>query len=91
MLGPNQQSLHLANQAYEERLSHSARIAMIKRDRHDATPAFNRTAQRSMTVRRLAAAAVAGVVLTAAVAAAGAGAVAASPSHAAGGGPVLIR
>jgi hypothetical protein len=91
MLGPNQHTFHLANQAYEERLAHSARINMVKRARSDEEP-FDRTAHRVITVRRLAAAGIAGFVLTAALAAGGVGSVAAAPNHAAGGGGVtLIR
>ena len=33
MLGPNQHTFNLANQSYEERLSHSARIQKIQHDR----------------------------------------------------------
>jgi hypothetical protein len=90
MLGPNQHTMHMANQSYEERLSHSARIRMVQNDRQDDQP-FVLSTHRTLTVRRLAAAGVAGFVLTAALAAAGASAVAASPSHAGGGGVVLIR
>jgi hypothetical protein len=91
MLGPNQHTLHLANQSYEERLSHSARIRMIQKDRSADQP-FVTSTHRALTVRRLAAAGVAGFVLTAALAAAGASAVAASPSHTGGGaGVTLIR
>ena len=90
MLGPNQHTFNLANQSYEERLSHSARIQQIQRDRSDHEE-FDRTPHRAITVRRLAAAGIAGVVLTAALAAGGVGAVAAAPNHASGGGAVLIR
>ena len=90
MLGPNQHTFNLANQSYEERLSHSARIQQIQRDHRDHAE-FDRTPHRAITVRRLAAAGIAGVVLTAALAAGGVGAVAAAPNHATGGGAVLIR
>jgi hypothetical protein len=90
MLGPNQHTFNLANQSYEERLSHSARIQQIQRDRGDHAE-FDRTPHRAITVRRLAAAGIAGVVLTAALAAGGVGSVAAAPNHAMGGGAALIR
>src|SRR4026209_2624561 len=88
MLGPNQHTFHLANQSYEERLSHSARISRIQRDRRNHAE-FDPKPHRAITVRRLAAAGIAGFVLTAALAAGGVGAVAAAPNHATGGGAVL--
>jgi hypothetical protein len=90
MLGPNQSTFNLANQSYEERLSHSARIQKIQHDRHDHAE-FDRTPHRAITVRRLAAAGIAGFVLTAALAAGGVSVAAAAPNHAMGGGAALIR
>lgn len=90
MLGPNHHTYHLANQAYEERLSHAARIRMVQKDRHDETRPFHAEGHRLITARRLLAG-LAGVVLTAALAAGSVGIAAASPSHAGGGGATLIR
>lgn len=90
MLGPNTHSFHVAQQTYDERLTHAARIRSIQRDRQDGAP-VDRSAHRAITVRRLAAAGVAGFVLTAALAIGGAATVAAAPNHASGGGAVLIR
>jgi hypothetical protein len=90
MLGPNQHTFNLANQSYEDRMSHAARIQTIQRERRDHAE-FDATPHRAITVRRLAAAGIAGFVLTAALAAGGVGAVAAAPNHATGGGAVLIR
>jgi hypothetical protein len=91
MLGPNHHTFHLANQAYEERLNHSARIQMIQRERHDESRPVDHQEHRLITVRRLAAAGIAGVVLTAALAAGGVGDVSAAPNRSSGGGTVLIR
>ena len=91
MLGPNQHTIHLAQQSYDQRLDHAAKIRQIQRDRSEGTAPFDRSAHRGITVRRLAAAGLAGFVLSAAIAAGGASAVAASPNHASGGGAVLIR
>lgn len=89
MLGPNHHTYHVANQTYNERLTHAARIRMIQKDRRD-DQGFNTTGHRLITARRLAAT-VAAAVLTATLAAATVGGVAASPSNSAGGGPALIR
>ena len=91
MLGPNHHTYHLANQSYEARLTHAARIRMVQRERHDDSAPFNREGHRLLTVRRLAAAGIAGFVLTAALAAGGAATASAAPNHASGGGAALIR
>ena len=91
MLGPNQHTFQLANHSYDERAMHSARINAIKRDRNDGEKPFHAEGHRLLTVRRLAAAGVAGFLLTAAITAGGASLVAASPSHASGAGAVLVR
>lgn len=87
MLGPNHHTFHVANQAYDERLSHAARIRMIQRDRTDGPKPFNREGHRLVTVRRLTAA----VAVTALLAAGGVATVAAAPHSVGGGGTVLIR
>jgi len=91
MLGPNQHTLAAANQAYDARITHSARIRAIQHDRHDRATAANHQSHRLITVRRLAAAGLAGFVLTAALAAGGVGTASAAPNHASGGGAVQIR
>jgi hypothetical protein len=37
MLGPNQHTIHLAQQSYDQRLDHAAKIREIQRDRSDGT------------------------------------------------------
>jgi hypothetical protein len=91
MLGPNQHTLAEASQAYEARISHSARIRAIRHERHDEAVPVNHDSHRLITVRRLAAAGLAGFVLTAAIAAGGLESVSAAPNHASGGGATLIR
>ncbi len=88
MLGPNHHSYQLAKQTYGERLSHSARIRMIQKDRSERP--FNHDGHRLITARRLAAG-IAGVVLTFALAAARVGSAAAAPNGATGGGVTLVR
>ena len=87
MLGPNTVTRDLATQAYNERLSHAARIQLIKRDRSEEHGSFvDRVAARRVTVARLAATAVAAgaaLALTATT-------MAASPSVG-GGATFLIR
>jgi hypothetical protein len=91
MLGPNHATVHMANTAYEERASHAARIHQIQRERReDQSPVTSET-HRLFTVRRLAAAGLAGFVLSAALVAGGATAAAASPHGPSGGGAILIR
>ena len=86
MLGPNHHAHQLASQMYSERLSHTARIQMVARDRRDSSEPVNHEGHRRLTVTRLAAS-VAGVALTFALAAT------AAAGHAAvgGGGATLIR
>ncbi len=91
MLGPNHHTFHLANTAYEERVQHAARIHQVQRDRKDHSKPFSTEGNRLITVRRLAAAGIAGFVLTAALTAGGASIVAASPNHASGGGAIQVR
>ena len=91
MLGPNHHTFHLANEAYDKRVQHAARIQAIKQDREDGTQPVNLEGHRFITARRLAAAGLAGFVLTAAIAAGGAGIAAASPNHASGGGTIQVR
>lgn len=86
MLGPNQITRDMAAQAYNERLSHVARIQMIKHERHDGGAPVDRQAHRRLTANRLAAA-FAATVFTVVLAA---GAVAASPTIG-GGATILIR
>jgi hypothetical protein len=70
---------------YSERLSHTARIQMVARDRRDSSEPVNHEGHRRLTVARLAAS-VAGVALTFALAAT------AAAGHAVGGGgATLIR
>ncbi len=88
MLGPNHHSYQLAQQTHAERLSHSARIQMVQKDR--AERPFNHDGHRLITARRLAAG-IAGVVLTFALAAASVDSAAAAPNRATGGGVTLIR
>ena len=91
MLGPNHHTQHLASQSYDARLDHAARIRMVQRERKDESQPMNREGHRLLTVRRLAAAGIAGVVLTAALAAGGAATASAAPNHAQGGGAAHIR
>lgn len=90
MLGPTTTTRHMANQAYEERLSHAARIRMVQKERHDDSKPFHRDGHRLITARRLAAG-LAGAVLATAIAAGTVANVVASPNHANGGGAALIR
>lgn len=90
MLGPNQHTFSLATSAHEERANHAARIHAMKRERKEREQVTTHT-HRMLTVRRLAAAGIAGVVLAAALAAGGAGGASAASNPAAGGGPTLIR
>ena len=90
MLGPNHHTYHVASQAYEERLTHAARIRMVQKERTDDGQPFHRDAYRLITARRLAAS-LAGVILTVALAAGTVGTVAAAPANASGGGMTLIR
>jgi hypothetical protein len=88
MLGPNTVTRDLATQAYNDRLSHAARIQLIKRDRSEEHASLvDRVAARRVTVTRLAATAVAA---GAALAALTATTMAASPSVG-GGATFLIR
>lgn len=86
MLGPNHHAHQLANQMYQERLSHAARIQMVAREKREGEPFFSRETLRQLTAARLAASAAA-VALTFALAAT------AAASHPAvgGGGSILIR
>ncbi len=88
MLGPNTHSFRIANQEYDERLRHAARIRLAAADQHDETRSIDTSAHRRLTVARLTRAAgaalVAGAALATAVAAAGSAA-------GAGGAVTLIR
>lgn len=86
MLGPNHHAHQLATRMHDERLSHSARIRLVARERHDEQRAINLEGHRRLTAARLAAT-VGGALLAFALAAT---AVASNPAVGAGG-PILIR
>jgi hypothetical protein len=88
MLGPNTDTFRIANQEYDERLRHAARIRLAAADRHDETSPVATSAHRRLTVARLTRAAGAALVAGAALATAVA---AAATSAAGGGGATLIR
>lgn len=91
MLGPNTATVHLANADHEARIQHAALINQFKREQHADRTQVTIETHRKLTVRRLAAAGLAGFVLSAAIVASGATAVAAAPHSASGGGAHLIR
>ena len=93
MFAPNISTHQLADQIHHERLSHSALLQKVARERSTDTVSIDRMAHRRATSRRLAAT-VAAATLTFVIAAAAAATqqteAAASP-HSAGGGVTLLR
>lgn len=95
MFAPNQTTFQMADQLHAERQAHATRIHRVAAERSPHSVPVDRTAQRRMTARRLAAL-TAGAMLSIAVAA-GALANQQDPSPAApldysnGGGVKLVR
>ena len=94
MFAPNISTHQLADQIHHERLSHSALMQKVVRERSTDSITVDREAQRRVTSRRLAAG-LAAVTLTFAIAAVAAATqqseAAATQSHGSGGGVTLIR
>ena len=94
MFAPNVSTFQLADQINHDRLSHSALLQKVARERSTDSITVDREAQRRVTSRRLAAG-LAAVTLTFAIAAAAAATqqteAAATQSHGSGGGVTLIR
>jgi hypothetical protein len=92
MFAPNISTHQLADQIHHERLTHSALIQKVVRERSTDTMSVDRHAQRRTTSRRLAATLAAATLTFVIAAAAAATQQAEGPGqHSAGGGVTLIR